>query len=159
MDPVVLAEIALGLGAVALVVAAYSVLALSKARRQLAKITLSSAELDLAEFASVQIDGIEENRRALAKLSQKLNDVQGEVASSLRHLAVVRFNALSEMGGRFSFAVALLDDSSTGIVLTSIQGHQQGRLYAKAVFEGECEVPLSPEETEAINNARPRKHS
>ena len=157
MDPLLLAYSALGVAAFAVCLALWSLISLRKARRQLSRIEASAGELDLVAFGEAQIDGMEENRRAVARVAQQLNEVQAEVATSLRHLAVVRFNALSELGGRFSFALALLDDSATGVVLTSIQGHQQGRMYAKAVFEGECDSPLSPEEIEAIHTARPRE--
>ena len=157
MDPLLVAYGALGAAALSLVVAVAAIVSLRRARRQLARVEASAGELDLVQFANQQIDSAEENRRAISRVAQQLNETQAEVASSLRHLAVVRFNALSDLGGRFSFALALLDDAANGVVLTSIQGHQQGRMYAKAVFEGTCDSPLSPEETEAINNARPRE--
>lgn len=158
MDPLLLAYVALGVAALSLVTALIALISLRQARRQLGRLKSSTGEVDLLEFGNSQSEGLEETRRAVARVAQQLNEVQAEVATSLRHLAVVRFNALSDMGGRFSFALALLDDSATGVVLTSIQGHQQGRMYAKPVFEGECDSPLSPEEVEAIKSARPREN-
>ena len=91
----------------------------------------------------------------VTRLSLRIDEIQTDVAASLRHVAVVRFNALSEIGGQFSFAAALLDDAGNGIVLTSIQGQNHGRLYGKTVVAGTSDAPLSPEELEAIKNARP----
>lgn len=157
MEPLQLAQIAIGVAAAALLVSLVSVVLLLRARRQLARLNNSSGEVDIISVTTGHADAIDELRRAMARLSHQVKDVQGEVSTTFRHLAVVRFNALSDIGGRFSFSVAILDDSATGIVLTSIQGHQQARIYAKAVFNGECDVPLSPEEEQAIESARPKE--
>lgn len=77
-----------------------------------------------------------------------------DLAASLRHLSVVRYDAFSDTGGHLSWSVAVLDDSGSGMVLTSIHGRQDTRSYAKAVTEWESEQQLSPEEEEALRHAR-----
>lgn len=76
-----------------------------------------------------------------------------DLAASLRHLAVVRYDAFEDSGGHLSWSVAILDDSGSGMVLTSIHGRQDTRTYAKAVTDWESEQLLSPEEDEAIRLA------
>lgn len=76
-----------------------------------------------------------------------------DVANSLRHVAVVRYDAFGDMGGRLSFSAALLDDAGDGLVLTSINGRSETRTYAKGVKAGNSEVQLSPEELQAIDVA------
>lgn len=76
-----------------------------------------------------------------------------DLAASLRHLAVVRYDAFEDSGGHLSWSVAILDDSGSGMVLTSIHGRQDTRSYAKAVTDWESEQLLSPEEDEAIRLA------
>ncbi len=76
-----------------------------------------------------------------------------DLAASLRHLAVVRYDAFDDSGGHLSWSVAILDDSGSGMVLTSIHGRQDTRSYAKAVTDWESEQLLSPEEDEAIRLA------
>jgi hypothetical protein len=78
-----------------------------------------------------------------------------EAAGALRHLAVVRYDAFEEMGGRLSWSLALLDDGGDGVVLTSIRGRNEARTYAKSVTSWRSDQELSPEETEAITHARP----
>jgi hypothetical protein len=77
-----------------------------------------------------------------------------DLAASLRHLAVVRYDAFADTGGHLSWSVAVLDDSGSGMVLTSIHGRQDTRSYAKAVTDWVSEQLLSPEEEEAIRHAR-----
>lgn len=77
-----------------------------------------------------------------------------DLAASLRHLSVVRYDAFSDTGGHLSWSVAVLDDAGSGMVLTSIHGRQDTRSYAKAVTSWESEQQLSPEEEEAIRHAQ-----
>ena len=58
------------------------------------------------------------------------------------------------MGGRLSWSLALLDAGGDGIVLTSIHGRSDARTYAKTVTGWLADQPLSPEEAEALEQAR-----
>ena len=70
-------------------------------------------------------------------------------------MAVIRYDAFTDTGGQLSWSMALLDDSGSGVVLTSIQGRNESRTYAKNVVGWASETLLSPEEEDAITNARP----
>jgi hypothetical protein len=80
--------------------------------------------------------------------------LRADVSTSLRHLAVVRYDAFGDMGGHLSWSMALLDDSGDGVVLSSIHGRSDARTYAKNVTEWTANQQLSPEEEEAIGFAR-----
>ncbi|WP_183099470.1 DUF4446 family protein [Nocardioides pelophilus] len=88
-------------------------------------------------------------------LRREVAALRKEAGGSLRHLAVVRYDAFEEMGGRLSWSLALLDDGGDGVVLTSIRGRNEARTYAKSVTSWRSDQELSPEETEAIAHARP----
>jgi hypothetical protein len=79
--------------------------------------------------------------------------VRAEAGSALRHVAVVRYDAFSDQGGRLSFSAALLDDNGDGLVLTSINSRSETRTYAKGVQRGGSEHDLSPEEQQAVAHA------
>ncbi len=80
--------------------------------------------------------------------------LRADVSTSLRHLAVVRYDAFGDMGGHLSWSMALLDDSGDGVVLSSIHGRSDARTYAKNVTEWTANQQLSPEEEEAVGFAR-----
>jgi hypothetical protein len=87
--------------------------------------------------------------------------VQGSVGShgtvdprALRDVAIVRYDALNEMSGQLSFSMALLNALGDGVVLSSINGRQETRTYAKVVQSGKGAQDLSPEEQQAIKSAR-----
>jgi hypothetical protein len=90
-------------------------------------------------------------------LRQEVAALRAEGTDALRHLAVVRYDAFGDVGGHLSWSVALLDDAGHGVVLTSIHGRSEARTYAKSITSWSCEQQLSPEETEAIDHAKPRR--
>ena len=87
-------------------------------------------------------------------LRHEVAALRAEAGSALKHLAVVRYDAFDEMGGRLSWSLALLDDSGDGVVLTSIRGRNEARTYAKSVAAWSSDQELSPEEAEAVAHAR-----
>ena len=87
-------------------------------------------------------------------LRAEVQALRVEVSDALRHLAVVRYDAFGDMGGRLSWSLALLDAAGDGIVLTSIHGRSDARTYAKNVSMWSCDQALSPEEEEAIKFAK-----
>jgi len=90
----------------------------------------------------------------LESLRDEVQRLRADAAESLRHLAVVRYDAFGDMGGHLSWSLALLDDGGNGVVLTSIHGRSEARTYAKNVSGWSCDAQLSPEEAEAIGHAR-----
>jgi hypothetical protein len=72
---------------------------------------------------------------------------------SLQHIGLVRFNPFEDTGSDQSFAIALLDDQRDGIVLSSLHGRTNTRLFAKPVADGASPHNLSDEETQAIRIA------
>jgi hypothetical protein len=100
-------------------------------------------------------------RRNPDNLPTDLEGLRGEVQAlkvesgeALRHLAVVRYDAFGDMGGRLSWSMALLDDGGNGVVLTSIHGRSEARTYAKNVAAWTCDQAMSPEEEEAVTLAK-----
>ena len=92
-------------------------------------------------------------RTDVGRLREDLAAARADLSDALRHVAVVRYDAFGDMGGRLSFSAALLDDSGDGLVLTSINGRSETRTYAKGVKAGESDHSLSPEELQAIGYA------
>jgi hypothetical protein len=92
-------------------------------------------------------------RSDVQHLRDDLAAARADLSDALRHVAVVRYDAFGDMGGRLSFSAALLDDAGDGLVLTSINGRTETRSYAKGVKGGTSEHSLSPEEEQAISYA------
>ena len=74
----------------------------------------------------------------------------GTDPGALRHVAVVRYDAFGDMGGRLSFSAALLDDSGDGLVLTLDQRAVRDPHLRQGLVGLQSDHSLSPEEQQAI---------
>lgn len=90
---------------------------------------------------------------AIRHVAAETTRLGGQMRSAVQHVSVVRFDAFEDMGGRLSFSAALLDAKGDGIVITSINGRQDTRCYAKPVRRGTSAHNLSEEEEVAIREA------
>lgn len=90
---------------------------------------------------------------SFTSLASRVETMERAARAAVRHAAVVRFDALEEHTGELSFSLALLDDEESGVIVTSINGRQQTRVYAKSVERGRPSVMLSDEEQQAIAKA------
>jgi hypothetical protein len=88
--------------------------------------------------------------RQLAAEQQRLGQHR---RGALQRIGLVRYDAFEDVGGRLSFSCAMLNDEGDGVVVTSINGRQDTRVYAKPVYRGESVHNLSDEEAAAIREA------
>jgi hypothetical protein len=79
--------------------------------------------------------------------------IDGRTRRSLQHIGLVRFNPFDDTGSDQSFAIALLDDARDGVVISSLHGRANTRVFAKPVSGGGSGHTLSDEETQAIRIA------
>ena len=100
-----------------------------------------------------QAQRIERLEQAVRVLNAADKQQQVLIEGGVRHVALLRFDAFEDVGGRLSFSCAMLDDHGSGVVLTSINGRQETRVYAKPVIESASSYNLSSEEAEAIRQA------
>jgi hypothetical protein len=87
------------------------------------------------------------------RLDRRMDHAELRLDGVVAHRALVRYDAYGEMSGRQSTSIALLDATHSGIVLSSIHHRDTARLYAKQVRNGQAELELSPEESEAVRLA------
>ena len=123
---------------------------LSRAHRDL---TGGDTDATFVEAVTRQHRESQALRTEVGRLRDDLSAARADLSDALRHVAVVRYDAFGDMGGRLSFSAAMLDDAGDGLVLTSINGRSETRTYAKGVKGGESDHSLSPEELQAIGYA------
>ncbi len=166
------AVFALVLAYVALVAAYFALRTLAKLRRATSVIArgvrgpnAQASLVELTERNSERTEVIAEeiaDLRALVADSMKSRPA-GAAASAereqgaLKNLALVRYDAFSEMSGRMSFSLALLDEKGDGVTISAIASSTDTRVYAKGVNEGKGEHELSPEEQQAVASALARR--
>jgi hypothetical protein len=164
------AVFAMVLGYVALLAAYLAMRTLAKLRRATAALTRGTAGngeslVEATERTAAATDLL---REEVAELHGRLAEARGYVdarcaeavaalkseagneVGALRHVALLRYDAFSEMSGRMSFSLALLDDRGDGVTISAICGNSDTRVYAKGIAGGKGEQQLSPEEQQAV---------
>lgn len=140
--------ISLGLGALTLLLSA-----LSQGRRRnepRGPIQMDDVLRGVLGGQARQIQRLEAAVKALSATDRRQ---EGLIDGAVRRVGLVRYDAFEDVGGRLSFSCALLDARGNGVVVTSINGRQDTRVYAKAVVEARSHYNLSIEEEEAIRQA------
>lgn len=89
----------------------------------------------------------------LIKLEEQVTGNQVREEMHLQNWALIRFKAFQNTGSDQSFALALLDAVGDGVVISSLFGRDESRVYCKPVERGQSIYPLTDEEKEAITTA------
>ena len=124
--------------------------------RSAQRVLLGGRKQDLVDFAVSLQARIDDVLRAVDEIAAGLARVDRRVDRSVARTSIVRYDALSDVGGHQSASLAMLDSSRTGIVISAIQGRDYARIYVKELARGRPAVSLSPEEQEAVERAMSR---
>lgn len=109
---------------------------------------------DLEAMLLEQEQMIRSLQTQVADLKQQTVSQSQEAMKHVQKVGMVRFNAFPDTGSDLSFAVALLDGEDNGVVLSSLYGRSESRIYAKPIQGGTSTYKLSDEEKEAIQKAK-----
>ena len=155
------AQAAVILALVGVVVGVVGVVLAALAWFRLARLQRSYDLLSVAEGRESYVDVLARTREEFGELSldvhelnKRVEGVRADLNLALRHVSVIRYDAYGDMAGRYSFSAALLDDTGDGLIITSIHGRQETRSYLKGIAQGRPDIPLSPEEEEAVKMAK-----
>ncbi|MGA3056844.1 MAG: DUF4446 family protein [Candidatus Limnocylindrales bacterium] len=131
-------------------------LQISRLRQRLDMLTRGSDGASLEGVIGAHLETVHQVGRDLDELTARTAVLESSARHHFARLGLVRFNPFPDTGGNQSFALALLDESESGFVVSSLHSRTATRIYAKAVMTGKAETSLSAEETEAMDLARAR---
>lgn len=126
---------------------------LGRLRRRLDGLTRGADGESLDQVLHAHLDKVYGVARELDELAARSAVVEAAVRRSIQRIGLVRFNPFEDTGGNQSFAVALLDASGTGVVVSSLHSRTGTRVYAKAITDGRSDGALSEEESAALRQA------
>lgn len=93
----------------------------------------------------------------LAKVSKlhqsEIAKIQDNLNSVYQKMGIVKYDAFSEMGGKLSFALAMLDKENTGFVINAMHSREGCYTYIKEIIKGESYILLGNEEKQAVEMA------
>lgn len=141
-------------GVVGVALAAYALVRLARLNRAYELLQVAEGRETIVDVMGRTMEEFSDLRDEVVRLEMGLAATRRDLAMALRHVSVVRYDAFGDMGGRFSFSAALLDDGGDGLVITSIHARSETRTYLKGLSGGDSDITLSPEEQQAVRLAR-----
>ena len=99
-------------------------------------------------FAEVEavLKYTKQNRMEIREINRKLGH-------NFQKVGIVKYDAFNEMGGKLSFAIAMLDNNNNGWILNAMHSREGCYTYVKEIVKGESFVELADEEAEALDKA------
>ncbi len=123
------------------------------------KLTHGISASGLKSILEEHLKKIELISQKVADLEKRCDDIEKDGLLHLQKVGLVRFNPFSDAGGDQSFTLSILNDQNDGVIVSSLHGRDQTRIYAKPVKAGEgTKYELSKEEKEAIMRALKKKN-
>ena len=116
----------------------------------------SRGTVDIVEHVTSLDEKLNNIRTVVEDLTFAARDHEVRIDNCLSRVGIVRFDAYQDLGGRQSTAVAFLNALEDGVIITTVVSRDFARMYVKLVKEGKSDIPLAPEEVEALNQARAR---
>ena len=108
-----------------------------------------SIESLVHDFKNLSKDAYDKSEIALDGIKLLNNQIQ----NCVQKVGIVRFKAFEDVGSNQSYSIALLDNKSDGVIITSIFGRDTNTSYAKPIVRGKSEYALSEEEYLAVERA------
>ncbi len=108
----------------------------------------------LEDFIINQSKKINELGKQAEYIEEAVQDLREIQKDSIQKIGLVRYNPFADNGGNLSFSMALLDAKNNGVVVTSMHGREQNRIYAKPILDGKSEFTLTAEEEKAITSSK-----
>lgn len=102
---------------------------------------------------SVEITEIRDAAKGLQDMINEQAHIRNIQGSTLQKIGFKKYNAFENIGNDLSFALTLLDGNNNGIVISSIYGRNESRIFSKPIVKGKSLVNLSQEELESLNEA------
>jgi len=90
---------------------------------------------------------------AQEKINNNLAVIDSRLNKSIRKIETIRFNPFVDGGGNQSFAIALMNDESNGVVISSLYARDRMSIFAKPIINGKSDFELSSEEKEVLERA------
>lgn len=106
-------------------------------------------EEDLENYM-YRVEKIEKQNAEIVAYCKTLDE---DLVGCIQKVGIVRYNAFKDTGSDLSFALALLDEKNSGVVLNGIYSREMSNIYAKPIENGKSSYTISEEEKQAIDKA------
>lgn len=111
----------------------------------------------LEDTLIARLSQVDELIEANNKNERNIEDIKKQMLMSVDKFAVVKYDALEELGGKLSYALCLLDQRDNGFIINNMHGRDGSYSYLKEVINGNTVSTLSDEEKTALAKAVSRE--
>ena len=111
---------------------------------------------DMESMEELIMKRFDDMDKMLEDTEKNVNDIKtlfDNMKDTVQKAGVVKYDAFNEMGGKLSFALAMLDGNNTGFVINSMHSREGCYTYIKEIIDGKSYIPLGAEEQKALNQA------
>ncbi len=84
---------------------------------------------------------------------REIRHIYKRLATVFQKVGLVKYDAFNQMGGKLSFALALLDEKNNGFLMNSVHSSDGSYCYIKEIKDGTCSIELSGDEQRALTQA------
>ena len=98
----------------------------------------------------LEVDKLMELSKNQALEIGRIKDV---LTRTTNKIGIVKYDAFPDVGGKLSFALAMLDESNSGFVLNAIHSREGCYTYVREIVKGESYIVLGQEEKDALRQA------
>jgi len=142
------------ISAAALALAATAIVRLTKLNKISRAFFEGKQAASLEDFIINQSKKINELGTQANYIEEALRELKDIQKDSIQKIGLCRYNPFADNGGNLSFSMAILDAKNNGVVITSLHGREQNRIYAKPILSGKSEFTLTAEEEKAISTSK-----
>ena len=107
----------------------------------------------LEESMKERVEEIESILKVTKQNRMEIKEINKKLDRNYQKVGIVKYDAFNEMGGKLSFALAMLDGNNSGWVINAMHRREGCYTYVKEILKGESYVELAEEEAEALDKA------
>ena len=100
-----------------------------------------------------KFDEVEGVLRITKQNRQDIKEMSRILKRNFHKFGIVKYDAFNEMGGKLSFAIAMLDGNNSGWIINAMHSREGCYTYIKEIIKGESYIELAEEEAEALDKA------
>ena len=109
---------------------------------------------NLESMEELLMERFDEMNKMLDDTADNTQNIKGlfeNMEETVQKTGIVKYDAFHEMGGKLSFALAMLNGKNNGFVINAMHSREGCYTYIKEIINGESYIPLGTEEKQALN--------
>jgi len=149
-----IAIIAIIIAVVPIILSVFLLFEISRLKSRYNNLTTGLSGKNLEKIVQQYIRALEQCDGDMKRMNSEFERIEKETEKFFSKVGIIRFQAFKDTGGDQSFALAVLDKTNDGFLLSSLHGRGFAKIYAKEITSGKSpNYKLTEEEQKALDQA------